>query len=87
MKYTQNGEYLDLQEKERIAWANGDMAQAAMLARCADDGDELRRLRAMYWTLRDCFPIHSSARKADILEKVKAVWETIEDAGEVRDAD
>ena len=83
MKYTQNGEYLDLRERERIAWANGDTTQAALLAKCADEGDELNRLRAMYWALRECFPIRSSDTEAAILAQVKAAWEVIEDAGEI----
>lgn len=80
-------EYLaELQEKERSAWANGDTEKAELLARLCDDVDELTRLRALYWALCDQFPIHSGARKADILEKVSAIWDAIENAGEVQDA-
>ncbi len=86
MQYAQNGEHLDLIERERIAWANGDTAQAAMLGRCADDADELRRLRKMYWDLRQHFPIHSSARKGELLEKIAAIWDAIKEAGDIADA-
>lgn len=64
-----------------------EIERAAMLARLADDADELRRLREMYWVLRDCFPIASGDKNADILEKIKAIQETIEDAGDISEPD
>lgn len=76
-----------LAELERATYANGDTERAAMLARLADDADELRRLREMYWVLRDCFPIASGDKNADILEKIKAIQETIEDAGDISEPD
>ena len=87
MRFNETESPASLQEAERLAYIAGDTDRAAVLGKLADDADELNRLRAMYWTLCDCFPIQSSEKKADILEKVKAIWETLQDAGEVLDAD
>lgn len=85
-RYAETESPVNLAEQERIAWANGDTDRAALLARLCGDADELTRLRALYWTLCDKFPIHSGARKADILEKVSAIWDAIENTGDVQDA-
>jgi len=74
-------------ELERQAYISGDLARAELLARVEDTDDELQRLRAMYWTLCQLFPVHSSTKKAELLEKLQAAWETLQNAGEVNDAD
>ena len=78
--------HADLSEQERAAWISGDIEKAALLAARIDEADELTRLRAMYWNLRECFPIHSSTRKPDLLQKVSAMCDAINEAGEIGDA-
>lgn len=77
---------LTLSEQERAAWVSGDIERAAHIGARMDDADELTRLRAMYWNLRQCFPIHSGTRKADLLEKISAMCDAINAAGEIGDA-
>lgn len=76
-----------LAEAERLAYIQGNTAQAAMLGKLSDDADELHRLRSMYFKLCELFPVHSTDKKALILEKMAAAWEAMLDAGDVCEVD
>jgi len=65
-------------EQESIAWANGDTAKAAVLAKLGDSVEALEELRTMYWGLRDLFPVDSKTKKEKLLEKLEKAWELLE---------
>lgn len=83
MRYFENESPANLAEAERLAWAAGDTDQAAVLASLTDQANELTRLRQMYWTISESFPIESSAKKQDFIKLAQSTWAAIREAGDV----
>lgn len=86
MQYLDYSDPAAIAERERMAYANGDTVRADSLRQLADQADELQRLRALYWTLCDLYPIESKAKKQEFIDQAVATWDALQKAGDIGDA-
>ncbi len=85
MRFDQMENPHSIAEAERQSWIAGDTEKASILAKLADEADELERLRAFYYKVREFYPIQHDQKKAELLEALQGIWGCIKDAGEVNE--